>query len=144
MLYELSTPFLNNHWFLDKLGMTGSRTQLVNGILLLATFALSRLVWGPYQTYWLYKDLWQAWNHVPPAFECRAAQAAAGTMNAMDLPLYCRTLPTWLAATYVAGTAVLTVLNFWWFNKMLAAVQKRFKPRKEEKVQADGTAKKEL
>jgi hypothetical protein len=25
ILYEISTPFLNIHWFFDKLNMTGSR-----------------------------------------------------------------------------------------------------------------------
>ncbi len=35
MLYELSTPFLNIHWFFDKLGMTGTKAQLYNGLLLL-------------------------------------------------------------------------------------------------------------
>ncbi|PFH55466.1 hypothetical protein XA68_18265 [Ophiocordyceps unilateralis] len=31
ILWELSTPFLNIHWFLDKTNRTGSRAQLYNG-----------------------------------------------------------------------------------------------------------------
>ena len=48
LLWELSTPFLNIHWFLDKTGRTGSTFQLVNGILLLCTFFGVRIVYGWY------------------------------------------------------------------------------------------------
>ncbi|KAK0516302.1 hypothetical protein JMJ35_000905 [Cladonia borealis] len=50
ILYELSTPFLNIHWFLDKTHLTGSTAQFLNGIILITTFAGSRLVWGTYQS----------------------------------------------------------------------------------------------
>ena len=43
ILWELSTPFLNIHWFLDKVNMTGSRAQLYNGYLLLFSFFSSQL-----------------------------------------------------------------------------------------------------
>ena len=33
ILYELSSPFLNIHWFCDKLNMTGSKIQLYNGFI---------------------------------------------------------------------------------------------------------------
>lgn len=46
LLFEASTPFLNINYWLDKLGMTGGKLQLVNGVLLLAAFAGSRIVWG--------------------------------------------------------------------------------------------------
>lgn len=63
ILYELSTPFLNVHWFCDKLGMTGSRVQLVNGILLLMTFFGCRLVWGTMQSVHIYQDMLTAWDY---------------------------------------------------------------------------------
>ena len=31
ILYELSSPFLNFHWFFDKLGMTGALCSRVSG-----------------------------------------------------------------------------------------------------------------
>ncbi|KAL8816330.1 MAG: hypothetical protein Q9191_008352 [Dirinaria sp. TL-2023a] len=62
ILYELSTPFLNIHWFMDKTGLTGSRAQLINGIMLLATFGGSRLVWGSYQSVMMYRDIWAAYT----------------------------------------------------------------------------------
>ncbi|KAL8868401.1 MAG: hypothetical protein Q9174_005018 [Haloplaca sp. 1 TL-2023] len=103
ILYELSTPFLNIHWWLDKVGMTGSTLQLVNGITLLATFAGSRLVWGTYQNFNMYRDIY------------RAIETPG------ELPV-----PKWLAVGYVVSTTALSILNFYWFGKMIQAVAKRF------------------
>ena len=104
ILYELSTPFLNIHWFMDKTGLTGSRAQLINGIMLLATFGGSRLVWGSYQSIMMYRDIWAAYTQ--PG----------------ELPV-----PSWLALAYVTSNSILSALNFYWFSKMITAVQKRFK-----------------
>lgn len=60
ILYELSTPFLNIHWFFDKLGMTGSKAQLYNGIILLVTFFTSRLIWGVGQSFMVWYDMYRA------------------------------------------------------------------------------------
>lgn len=38
----------------------------------------------------------------------------------------CRVLPAWLAIFYVGANTALSVLNFYWFYKMVAAVRKRF------------------
>ncbi|KAI9275343.1 hypothetical protein BY458DRAFT_434500 [Sporodiniella umbellata] len=46
MFYELSTVFLNIHWFMDKLGYTGSKLQMVNGAMLLLSFFGVRIVFG--------------------------------------------------------------------------------------------------
>ena len=88
---------------MDKVGMTGTRAQLVNGITLLATFGGSRLVWGVYQSVNMYRDIWHAYslrgeNPVPP----------------------------WLAVAYVVSNTVLNVLNFYWFGRMVTTIKKRF------------------
>lgn len=107
VLYELSTPFLNVHWFLDKCVMTGSRFQLINGIALIASFGASRLVWGTYQTVNMYRDVWQALK------------------TPGELPV-----PPWLALAYLLANTMLSGLNFWWFSRMIVTVSKRFeKPR---------------
>lgn len=138
MLYELSTPFLNNHWYFDKLGMTGSRAQLINGIALLVSFALARLFWGSYQSILLYKDFWEAWKYIPgPGAGCESVKLV-GT----EVPVGCRVMPAWLAVTYVGGTTILSVLNFWWFGKMIAAVRKRFVPKEAGDAKGQGGAKK--
>lgn len=103
ILYELSTPFLNIHWFMDKTGKTGSTAQLLNGILLLMTFGGSRLVWGTYQSVNMYHDMWVAYN------------------KPGNNPV-----PAWLAMSYVVANTILSMLNFFWFSKMIAALRKRF------------------
>jgi hypothetical protein len=106
ILYDLSTPFLNIHWMLDKIGKTGSTAQLVNGIALTSTFFGARLVWGSYQTWLLTRDMLAAWQAGP--------------------------VPRWLFATYLVSNALLTGLNFFWFGKMIKALKRRFE-RKEVK-----------
>ncbi|KAL8916093.1 MAG: hypothetical protein Q9172_006459 [Xanthocarpia lactea] len=108
ILYELSTPFLNIHWWLDKVGMTGSTLQLVNGIALLTTFGGSRLIWGTYQNYMLYQDIW------------RAVQTPG------ELPV-----PSWLAIAYLVSTTALSGLNYYWFARMVQTVAKRFEKPNE-------------
>lgn len=133
VLYELSTPFLNIHWFLDKFGMTGSTAQLINGILLLASFGGSRLVWGSYQSWMIYNDIWQAWHATKPwGAECLKYATHQYNGNGLHVPTDCRVLPGWLALLYVGANTALTVLNFYWYWKMIAAVRKRFVPKDEK------------
>ena len=133
MLYELSTPFLNIHWFLDKFDRTGSTAQLINGILLLASFGGARLVWGSYQSVSIYKDIWRAWHAVKPTSpECVKYAAQQYTGSGLDIPTDCRALPTWLALLYVGGNTALSLLNFYWYWKMIAAVRKRFVPKEDK------------
>lgn len=156
VLYELSTPFLNIHWFLDKLHRTGSRLQWLNGIALLATFAASRLVWGTYQSFWLYRDIWLAlggesgfgaWGKSTSVFGGAGAGAGTGAVRSMteefgfedrnnnkqttpsSTPLQQHAalpVPLWLAGLYLLSVTVLWALNFWWFAKMVRAVRSRF------------------
>jgi hypothetical protein len=63
ILYELSSPFLNIHWFCDKLNMTGSTLQFVNGIVLLFTFFSCRLCWGTYNSIRVFNDVWRGHSH---------------------------------------------------------------------------------
>ena len=135
MLYELSTPFLNFHWFFDKLHMTGSRAQLYNGIVLITVFGFSRLVWGVYQSVWIYRDIWKALqssgaNHraAPPLPSGISLQIPLGR----PLQPVKHTLPVWLVYTYLGSNTMLTFLNFYWFCKMIQAVMKRFVKIEEE------------
>ncbi|KAL9112508.1 MAG: hypothetical protein Q9187_007766 [Circinaria calcarea] len=107
ILYELSTPFVNIHWFLDKVGMTGSKLQLYNGIALIASFGGCRLVWGNYQSFRMYQDVWRA------------------IQNPGELPV-----PPWLAVAYMASVTILSALNFYWFGRMIRTVRSRFEKPK--------------
>jgi len=141
ILYELSTPFLNVHWFFDKLHMTGSKAQLYNGIALIGMFFSCRLVWGTIQSGFVYRDMFHAVRNgptMPFAAETPAnASIAYGNEDIMFFAKDAAPVPLWLAGVYVGANLTLNMLNFHWFFKMIAAVRKRFEPAK-----ADGEKKK--
>jgi len=131
ILYELSSPFLNFHWFFDKLNMTGSRAQLYNGIVLLFAFFSCRLVWGTYQSLRVYQDVWVALQSPGTRFE-------KGEVMRLNAHADKQVVPVWLAITYLGSNLVLNTLNFFWFGKMIETVRKRFAPEKEKvKVKAE-------
>ncbi|KAL8893737.1 MAG: hypothetical protein Q9207_008570, partial [Kuettlingeria erythrocarpa] len=155
ILYELSSPFLNFHWFFDKLQMTGSRAQWYNGILLLASFFCCRLLWGTYQSLRVYQDCWAA-LHVQnttlpsslgaplsnvthptgiPEMMTEVAKQGADLMRFNPDP---ENIPTWLALTYLGSNVVLNTLNFYWFGKMIETVKKRFQPPGKGKKEKGG------
>lgn len=109
LLYELSSPFLNFHWFMDKLEMTGSLLQLINGICLLVVFFSCRLIYGTYSSFHVNYDIYQAWK-APPS----------------DIVAQGRDVPVWLALSYVTSNLILHFLNFYWFGKMIDALRRRF------------------
>ncbi|KAI1202442.1 TLC domain-containing protein [Nemania serpens] len=145
ILWELSSPFLNVHWFFDKLGMTGSRAQLYNGIVLIATFFSCRLVWGTYQSFLVYRDLWAGIHQGPNVLavsEAEAADLPARYADSMQFVTTSAAVPLWLAAIYIGSNLTLNSLNFYWFFKMIEAVRKRFDPKAEsqqEESEADKT-----
>ncbi|KAI0903073.1 TLC domain-containing protein [Ustulina deusta] len=139
ILWELSSPFLNIHWFFDKLGMTGSRAQLYNGLVLIATFFSCRLVWGTYQSVLVYRDLAAGIRQGPDVL----AAEKAGTLGfparyaeSMQFVTTSTGVPMWLATIYVGSNLTLNSLNFYWFFKMIEAVRKRFDPKAESKQEA--------
>lgn len=152
ILYELSTPFLNFHWFFDKLDMTGSRPQLYNGMALIASFFMARLCWGTYSTVRIAWDVYQAVfqssgfaSSLPPVFD--PPSTAAPGVGFLDKPTDPldesmrfaggRTIPIWIYGAYVGANLTLHTLNFYWFGKMIETVRKRFDPPLGTKGLAD-------
>lgn len=135
ILYELSTPFLNIHWFFDKLNMTGTKPQLYNGIALLFTFASCRLVYGTIQSVFVYIDMYRATQSSPDAGYLAASHANSTLTdpnhNIMAFAIGAEPVPYWLAGIYVVANITLNSLNWHWFFKMIAAVRKRFEPAKD-------------
>ena len=134
IFYELSSPFLNIHWFLDKLGKTGSRFQLYNGILLLGSFFGSRLLWGTYQSLRVYQDIWAGihFDTADPNLDKQMlvqswhnGTAGVGNMRYVTG----ENVPQWLAGVYLGSNIVLNALNYYWFGAMVRAVRKRFEPK---------------
>lgn len=152
VLYELSSPFLNIHWFCDKLGMTGGKLQWYNGIVLLATFFGCRLVWGTYQSVLVFQDTWAAMHlntttpgHLDaasvmhnmtgsPVFTIRDGQMCMGEQSCVAAQAEVMkfagpgtdAIPVWLAVLYLSCNLVLNSLNFVWFARMVETVRKRF------------------
>ncbi|KAL4880044.1 TLC domain-containing protein [Aspergillus karnatakaensis] len=150
ILYELSSPFLNIHWFLDKVNMTGSSLQWYNGMALLAVFFCCRLVWGTWQSVIVYSDMFaalqQTWSASPTSpfgpvdimaqvFQARddgsvCINEACVRANA-EISKYSKYtaggVPTWLVLTYVTSNLILNGLNYYWFGKMVETVLKRFR-----------------
>ncbi|KDN50857.1 DUF887-domain-containing protein [Tilletiaria anomala UBC 951] len=114
LMWEASTPFLNIHWFLDKLSMTGSLAQLINAVFLLGAYVSVRLVFGVYNSFSWFK-----------------------LANFPDVPQN-PPLPMHIRAFYSVGNLTLNSLNFIWFRAMIRAVLKRFqtKPHAKEKLDA--------
>ncbi|KAL4992439.1 TLC domain-containing protein [Aspergillus falconensis] len=153
ILYELSSPFLNIHWFLDKLNMTGSNLQWYNGMALLVVFFCCRLIWGTWQSALVYVDMfaalrqtWSAGSSSPLSpvditaqiFQARddgsfCTNEACVRANA-EITKYAKYtaagVPTWLVVTYVTSNLILNSLNYYWFSKMIETVMKRFRPQK--------------
>jgi hypothetical protein len=139
ILYELSSPFLNFHWFFDKLDMTGSRAQLYNGVLLLVTFFCCRLLWGTYQSVRVYQDIWSALHR--PATNTTSSPLSASTpdsnvMHFTTLTSTTQYVPLYLAFLYLSSNMILNTLNFYWFGQMIEALRKRFEPAAIEAAEA--------
>ncbi|EXJ82779.1 hypothetical protein A1O3_06594 [Capronia epimyces CBS 606.96] len=155
ILYELSSPFLNIHWFCDKLNKTGSKLQWYNGMLLLSSFFGCRLLWGTYQSLRVYQDVWHTMhlNGTSPVlreirssphssiFVPRDGQLCLGDNSCIVAQSevmkftgsHTEAIPFWLAGVYLTCNLVLNSLNFYWFAKMIETVRKRFqgKPHDE-------------
>lgn len=107
LIWELTTPFLNIHWWLDKTKQTGGTYQFLNGIVLMTLFVAVRLIYGGYQSTQFWGTLWNIRNEAPKA----------------------------LLIPFGFGNILLNGLNWYWFYKMIAAMRKRFEPKKAGKKQ---------
>ncbi|ODQ65895.1 DUF887-domain-containing protein [Nadsonia fulvescens var. elongata DSM 6958] len=103
LLYELSTPFVNNHWFFNHVptGTVAEWVKNANGIILMLMFLFVRLGFGNYQSYNVAKDLFQ--------------------------PHLLKQFPVWLPVSIMSCNVVLNLLNIFWFSKMNKALVKKIK-----------------
>jgi hypothetical protein len=136
ILYELSSPFLNIHWFCDKLNMTGTTIQLVNGIVLLCTFFSCRIVWGSYQSIRVFTDVYHAYTagavtrSDPDVGKLSHNTTVSNAGFKHDILQFAegQTVPLWLISAYLASNIILNSLNWFWFGKMIETLRKRFDP----------------
>ncbi|ODQ67578.1 DUF887-domain-containing protein [Nadsonia fulvescens var. elongata DSM 6958] len=100
LLFELSTPFVNNHWFFGHIPNNVPEIfKIINGICLLVTFFSARIVWGFYQVYQI-------------TFQIFTNQALEG-------------FPLWLPITMLVANFALDCLNVIWFTKMIKLVHNK-------------------
>jgi hypothetical protein len=158
ILYELSSPFLNIHWFCDKMDMTGGLVQMVNGVCLLATFFGARLAYGTYMTVYIMSDIYRAVKlsgdapHTPPLlfspFAMNATTLFENPTAALQVVRFqpkTPHVPVALLGVFVACSVTSHALNFYWYAKMISAIRKRFDPplgtraaeKKEEKINVE-------
>ena len=59
LLWEVSTLFVHLRWFLSKLHMDESMVYIVNGLAMILSFGVMRVLWGTYTAvlFWIDTDL---------------------------------------------------------------------------------------
>ncbi|RIB03284.1 DUF887 family protein [Gigaspora rosea] len=105
LMYEISTPFLNMHWFMDKLGLSDTLPHKINGICLLTSFFLARIVYGFYMS-------------------CQVYFAVMPVISQ---------IPTFLCILYGTANVMLNCLNVYWFVKMITYVIRTSESKKHTK-----------
>ena len=124
ILYELSTPFLNLHWFMKQCNMTGTPLQVANGLFLLIVFFGCRLVWGTYLSVNIYKDLFSVYSS-PTVPTLEHTLPFIPTNLEITMMHHTNHLPLWLLLVYLGSNTLLIGLNFFWFGLMLKALVKQ-------------------
>ncbi|KAK0609681.1 TLC domain-containing protein, partial [Bombardia bombarda] len=124
-LVELSTPFVNIHWFLNKTGRAGSLLQVVNGIILVITFACCRLLWGAYMTTTFFGDVWTALQAPGPS--STIYRLAKGPPLMLE-----HRAEWWVGASFMCTHAVVMGLSAFWFAKMVRTMRGHIKSRGTE------------
>jgi len=95
ILFEFSTPFVNLHWLMDKVGIKNQLIIKINGALVLIAFFVVRIVFGLYYSFLV-------WYYL------------LGAQNAPEFLVYL----TLMCNIFMVG------LNFYWFYLMVYYVNK--------------------
>ncbi|KAK1079830.1 hypothetical protein LTR33_006063 [Friedmanniomyces endolithicus] len=119
-LVELSTPFVNFHWFLNKLNKAGSTLQLVNGMILITVFGCCRLLWGSYMTKTFFGDVWTA-LHAPRS--SWTTYNYSPTQKPLVLQHHAE---WWVGIVFLATHTVVMSLSIFWFGKMIATMRRPY------------------
>lgn len=121
LITEASTSFVNFRWMLAKAGLKKHRAYIVNGMLMMSFFFLFRVLIAPYYWYKIYTE-----RHAV------------------------MTLPAPFIAIIFFGGGFFTVINTFWFSKILKGALNLFAPEKfnykieEEEVEERVTRNREV
>eukprot|EP00158_Paraphelidium_tribonemae_P001336 Partr_v1_DN24271_c1_g1_i2_m36587 putative Family with sequence similarity 57, member len=105
LLFELSTPFLNIMYLLDKSGLGNSIYQIVNGMLMVSVFFGMRIVAGFIMSYQLLWDIYANYHKV-------------GAPRSI---------------LFILIDIFLCSLNLFWLYKMIMSVSKRTSERRRRR-----------
>jgi len=105
----------------------------------MASFFGSRLVWGTYQTFRAFSDIFyamdyqksatgQAWLRAPIAPSNAISMGESGKAARQIWRFPPQEVPIWLAGSYLGANSILICLNVYWFGKMIETIRKRFPP----------------
>lgn len=98
-MWELSTPFVYLRWGLYKSGRDGGALYYYNGLAMIASFFLARIVFGNYMSYRFISDALAEVSHPRPG-----GDLSPGVLLAYGL-----------------GNITLDCLNLLWMYKMVHA-----------------------
>jgi hypothetical protein len=118
-----------------KVGMDGSRAQLINGFFLIAIFFFTRIIYGSYTMCWLFYDMYRA---VTETVNEPMVYSAGGKSWQLETPLQ---LPMWIIVMHILAETMLHVLNFVWFYKMINLLLRRIRRANAKKFSVNGAAK---
>ena len=99
LAFEISTVFLNVHWFCDKFDLSGSFFQLANGVCLLVAFFIVRICFGTFEIV---------------------------QMISMGLKSSDKVSLGWLSF-YTVASFLMQLLNYKWFFQIAKSVASRVK-----------------
>lgn len=109
-MMEVSTPFVSLRSILSKMNLKESRIYLINGLLMIATFFIFRILMLPYIFYW-YSEVVNK-----PFF-----------VSINGLPRSCK-----------LGMCVLFLPQYYWFYLMIRGAIKAFCPQTNQKSLENG------
>lgn len=111
------------------MGLAGTRLQMVNGIVLMITFASCRLLWGSYMTFTFFGDVWTAIHAERPSFTLY-------DYSPLEQPLALEHhAPGWVAISFMFTHTVVMSLSVFWFSKMVTTVRKHVTSQNRKKVE---------
>ncbi|KAK4901583.1 hypothetical protein LTR27_001355 [Elasticomyces elasticus] len=120
VLFELSTPFANFHWFLNKLDKAGSTLQIVNGMVLIVVFGCCRLLWGSYSTVLFFRDAWTALHAPGPSW-------TSYDHSPTEKPLVLEhRAQWWMTIIFLVTHTTIMALSAIWFSKMITTIRKHY------------------
>jgi TLC domain len=125
-MFELSTPFLNIHLFLNQLDRSGTSIQLYNGIALMTSFFCARLLYGGYWSIRWYMDVFYVLQNPHDGIP-EISSFSPTNIRPDAISKTTETLPLWLIAVFMTSNTLLNALNFIWFGKMIQTLRNRNK-----------------